>query len=311
MSTQLIIVIIFIAVVLIFVAASLYFYNLAISTHRKPFLADNDDLVDMGDQWKEDEAWFDAQPWQELTQVSYDGLKLNAYFLKTKKPTKRYAVLCHGYTSCAKWTAGIGRLFHDKMGYNILMPDDRGHGGSEGSYIGFGWHDRLDIIAWVKQLIAREGADIEIVLHGISMGGATVCMVSGEELPPQVKAIVSDCAYTTVQAEVSYQIKRMYKLPAFPLVHLTSLVCRLRAGYSFEEASAVAQVAKAKVPILFIHGGEDTFVPSFMVHELYNHCTSPNDLFLVPTAGHGAAYNVDPMGYEQKIEEFIAKHTFM
>ncbi len=309
MSSVLIFIIILLVIVFVFVGASLYFYSLAISTHKKPFLSDNDDLVDMGDQWKEDEAWFDAQPWEELTQVSYDGLKLKAYYLKAAKPTKRYAVLCHGYTSCARWTAGMGRLFCDKLGYNILMPDDRGHGNSEGSYIGFGWHDRLDIIAWVRQLIEREGADIEVVLHGISMGGATVCMVSGEVLPAQVKVIISDCGYTSVKDEVSYQIRRMYKLPIFPLVQLTSLVCRLRAGYSFEEASAVAQVAKAKVPILFIHGGEDSFVPSFMVHELYNACASSKDIFLVPTAGHGAAFNVDPDGYEKKIKEFVAKHT--
>lgn len=308
MSTVMIFIIILLVILFIFIGASLYFYNLAISTHKKPFLTDNDDLVDLGDQWKEDEAWFDAQPWEELTQISYDELKLKAYFLKAQKPTKRYAVLCHGYTSCARWTAGMGRLFRDKLGYNILMPDDRGHGSSEGGYIGFGWHDRLDIIGWIKQMIEREGNDIEFVLHGISMGGATVCMVSGEELPSQVKAIISDCGYTTVKEEVSYQIRRLYKLPVFPLVQITSLICRLRAGYSFEEASAVAQVAKAKVPILFIHGGEDSFVPSYMLHELYRACASPKDIFLVPTAGHGAAFNEDPAEYEQKIREFTEKH---
>lgn len=109
-----------------------------------------------------------------------------------------------------------------------------------------------------------------------------------EDLPPQVKAIIEDCGYTSVDAQLSYQLSRMYHLPSFPLLNTTSLVTKLKAGYSFSEASALEQIKKNKLPILFIHGAEDWFVPVSMVYELYEACPSEKELYIVEGAGHGA-----------------------
>ncbi|MDF2988637.1 MAG: alpha/beta superfamily hydrolase, partial [Eubacterium sp.] len=136
-----------------------------------------------------------------------------------------------------------------------------------------------------------------------------VLMTSGENLPSAVKAIVSDCAYTSVKAELEYQLKRMYNLPSFPLLNSTSLLSKIRAGYSFEEASALEQVKKSKTPTLFIHGDADEFVPYSMVHQLYEACSSPKDLLTVPGAGHGTAFDTDIAGYKAKVREFVEKYV--
>lgn len=120
-------------------------------------------------------------------------------------------------------------------------------------------------------------AQSKIVLHGVSMGGATVMMTSGEALPPNVKAIVEDCGYTTAKDQLAYQLKRMYRLPIFPLLHITSLLTKLRAGYFFGEASALDQLQKSKTPMLFIHGDADLFVPTEMVYELFKNYPSENN----------------------------------
>src|SRR5690625_1658138 len=107
------------------------------------------------------------------------------------------------------------KIYYD-LGFNILLPDARGHGESEGDYIGYGWHDRLDYLDWLTWLIEDKGAD-EIVVHGNSMGAALVLMLSGEDLPDEVKAIVADSGYSTVKAELAHQLKHIYNLPSFPL----------------------------------------------------------------------------------------------
>jgi fermentation-respiration switch protein FrsA (DUF1100 family) len=201
------------------------------------------------------------------------------------------------------------KYYYEDLGYNILMPDARGHGKSEGNYIGLGWHDRKDYVQWIEYVIDRVGADSQIILHGVSMGGATVLMVSGEELPDNVKAIISDCAYTSVKEELAYQLKRMYNLPPFPLLHSTSILTRVRAGYYFAEASALKQVSSSKTPILFIHGGEDSFIPVEMTLELYEKCSSEKELFIVLEAGHGVAYNIDKEGYRKRVIDFLYKHV--
>lgn len=132
-------------------------------------------------------------------------------------------------------------------------------------------------------------------------------MASGEKLPEQVKCVVADCAYTSVKDILTYQAKRLYKLPAFPLLYRVSLICKLRAGYFLGEASALNQVRKTHLPILFIHGGEDTFVPTTMLDLLYEASIGYKEKFMVPRARHGLAYAADVAGYRQRVGDFLQK----
>ncbi|GKX31625.1 alpha/beta hydrolase [Vallitalea longa] len=309
----LIILIIFVGII---IYGSNYFYNIAIARNKKTFLASNPDLKKKESDKKDTQPtpipkksvpWVEEQNYQTIEITSDDNLKLKAYYLKATEPSNKLVILAHGYTSKGKDMGFLGKFYNEDLGYNILMPDDRGHGDSEGDYIGFGWPDRKDYVKWIELMIEKLGENCEIVLHGISMGGATVMMVSGEKLPEQVKAIVEDCGYTSVFDQLSYQFSRMYHLPEFPLLHTTSLLTKVKAGYNFWEASSIKQVEKSKTPILFIHGTEDTFVPYEMVNELYESCNSEKDLFIVEGAGHGACYSTDKEGYENKVREFLRK----
>jgi fermentation-respiration switch protein FrsA (DUF1100 family) len=296
-------------------AASFYFYDFAIKRDRKEFLMNNEKLQsDSGTEGKQatdyeyDPNWMENTGYETWTLLSEDGLKLTGYYIPAAVPTAKTVILAHGYTSQGRDMAMFAKFYREELGYNVLMPDARGHGDSEGDYIGFGWPERKDYLLWIQKLIDTVGPDARIVLHGISMGGATVMMVSGEELPSQVKVIVEDCGYSSVYDELSYQLKEMFGLPAFPILDSTSLLTKIKAGYGFYEASSVEQVKKAKVPMLFIHGSADTFVPTEMVYKVYDACSSEKELLIVEGAGHGMARWVDMEGYDNKVTEFLGKH---
>ncbi|MDI4650149.1 alpha/beta hydrolase [Cohnella hashimotonis] len=287
----------------------LYLYRVAIARSSKGFLGADPSLPENeASSWHSAAAWYAGQPFELVEITSFDGLKLRAHYLPAADASHRAVVLAHGYSGQGEDMAAFAREYH-AAGYHVLMPDARGHGHSEGRYIGFGWHERKDYARWIGELVRRVGTEAQIVLHGISMGGATVLMTSGETLPPQVKCIVSDCAYSSVKDILAYQLRRMYKLPPFPLLPLTSLVCRLRAGYFFGEASVVRQVSKAQRPILFIHGASDTFVPTEMVHKLHDAAAPPDKpLLIVPGAQHGSAYTTDPEAYKEEVLAFLSRH---
>lgn len=295
----------------VLICASFYFYHTAVARGKKHFIADDPDLQidpEIGIRSDQDKQWWKNQSFYHWKMGSRDKLRLFAYYLPAKKPTKNTVILAHGYSGDAFIMSEFARLYHDKYNMNILLPDARGHGKSEGHYIGFGWHERLDCLDWIQQVLTQLGADSTVLLHGVSMGAATVMMTSGEELPSQVKAIVADCGYTSAKDELSYQLKRMYHLPAFPILTLTSGLTKLRAGYTFSEASALRQVKKANVPILFVHGEEDAFVPTDMVYQLYEACQSEKALLIVPKAGHGVAHRTDPAIYQEKLTQFIDRY---
>ncbi|WP_246098405.1 alpha/beta hydrolase [Saccharibacillus brassicae] len=290
------------------VAGSFYFYRMAVARAPKSFLAADPGLQpnpDVQTETASSRAWWAAQPFEHRTLLSGDGLKLHAYYLPAKRPSKRTAILAHGYSGDASIMSGVARFYHEDLGMNILVPDARGHGRSEGAYIGYGWPERVDYLGWIRQVIGHDGPHAQIVLHGISMGGATVMMTSGEDLPPHVKAIVEDCGYTSVRDELAHQMKRMYKLPTFPMLPATEALTRIKAGYSFTEASALNQVRRCRTPMLFIHGSDDVFVPTSMVHELYEACPSEKDLLIVQGAGHGDSFLIDKAGYTRKVTEFL------
>ena len=180
----------------------------------------------------------------------------------------------------------------------MLLPDDRAHGLSEGQFITMGVKDRLDCLDWCRYLAERFGPDCRILLHGVSMGGATVVSASGEEgLPSQVMGVVSDCGFTSVDEAFSAQIRSMYHIsPAFPL-----MVCRWfakhKAGFDFGEARPIDQVRKARVPMLFAQGVDDILVPQDMAKRLYEACPARKELLLVEHANHAESIAVDPEGY--------------
>ena len=286
-----------------------YFYNLAINpkSSKDTIFGDGDNKMEKL-KVQEDEEWLiKSSNYTDKYITSYDDLKLHAYEIINENPNDKWAIVVHGYTSEGKYVSAKAKHLYD-MGYNILVPDLRGHGMSEGEYIGMGWHDRLDIIDWVHTII-KENPNSEIVLHGTSMGAATVLMVSGEELPHNVKAIVADCGYSSAWDEFVYQLDSLFGLKPFPVMQLSNIVTKIKAGYSLKDASALEQVKKSQTPILFIHGDKDDFVPYSMMEELYNATSSEKEKVTIEGAGHDDSYLVNPKLYWSTIGEFLNKYV--
>lgn len=244
-----------------------------------------------------------AQPHEDVFIKSGDGLKLHATYFPGKQEGK--IVICfHGYTSEGmKDYIGLSGYYLER-GYSMLLVDERAHGQSEGTYIGFGCKDRWDALKWIEWVIQTCGEQVQILLHGTSMGGATVLMTSGLSLPRQVKGIISDCAFTSPKYVFTHVLHSMYHLPAFPLIPITDWINKKRAGYGMDECNAAREVRKAKVPILMIHGKADTFVPVSMCQEIYDNCASPKKLLVVPGAAHAESYYKDTENYEKALDEF-------
>ena len=248
--------------------------------------------------------WMMAQPHEDVWIRSKDGLKLHGTYFPGNGGTK--AVICfHGYTSKGLNDYGSLSYYYLDHGFRMLLIDERAHGDSEGTYIGFGTMDRLDGLEWVRWMIEKTGDDAQILLHGNSMGGATVCMMGGMDLPRQVKGIVSDCAFTSARDVFTHVLHSMYHLPAFPMIQIADRVNRKKAGYGLDDCNAAREVRKAKVPFLFIHGDEDIFVPCWMCEEIYKNCASPKTKLIVKGAGHGESYYKDTKAYEEALDVFI------
>ncbi len=243
-------------------------------------------------------------PHEDMYIMSEDGLKLHATYFPCEN-SKKVVICFHGYTSEGLNDYSTLAIFYLNHGYNLLIVDERAHGKSEGKYIGFGCLDRHDAKLWIHEMIEKLGEDCRILLHGDSMGGATVLMTTGLELPPQVKAAISDCAFTSAWDVFTAVLKNMYHMPAFPLMQIANKMVKERAGYELNECDARVEVAKAKIPVLFIHGDADTFVPCSMVQELYDACKTEKKLLIIEGAGHVESCYRDEELYQGAIESFI------
>ena len=281
-----------------------YFYNLAINPNTS-----KDTLLTIDDEdFSDDINWLEKDSnYKDKYITSFDNLKLHSYEIINENKTDKWAIVVHGYICEGKLVSSKAKHFYE-MGYNVLVPDLRGHGNSQGDYIGMGWDDRLDIIDWIDYIV-ENNPNAEIALHGTSMGSATVLMVSGEKLPENVKAIIADCGYTSAWDEFSHQLKSLFNLPSFPIMNLSNMVTMVRAGYSLKEASAINQVKKATVPILYIHGDKDDLVPYYMMDELYNATNSPKEKLTVEGAEHAKADLVNPQLYWNTIYDFLGQYV--
>ena len=245
------------------------------------------------------------------TFVVVDGIKLHATLVQAKQSTNKVAVLIHGYKNSNVMMLSYGRIYHDQLGYNLLLPDLYGHGQSEGDHINMGWLDRLDVMRWLEvadNAFKGDSSATRMVLHGVSMGAATVMAMSGEQLPPTVKCIVEDCGYTSVDDILGHQLKEEFGLPSFPLLHVASLVTKVKYGWGFTEASMLEQVRKCRLPMLFIHGDSDDFVPTAMVNDLYAAKPEPKALYMGKGSGHALTLTDHPDEYAAQLIAFCNRY---
>lgn len=251
------------------------------------------------------EHWVGMSTHEDLYITSFDGLKLHG-LLYPSSASHKFAVLIHGYRGTARHSAIYGVDFFQK-GYNVLLVESRGSGLSEGKAVTFGALEKKDVVKWCKKILEID-KDAEIVLHGESMGASTVMMASGENLPSSVKAIIADCGYTSVWDEFAYLLKKQGKR-TFPILPLGSLYSKIRFGFGFKSTSTIKALTKSKTPVLIIHGGADTFVPTTMAKLNYVAIPCAKDWFIMPKADHGKSVVVDNEVYWSKVWEFLERNA--
>lgn len=303
-------------VIIVFeLALAVYFFRFTILRKSKPMVS-KDEMGD-GNKWVGyknimDKArdWLDNKGFEDVEIQSKDGLKLHGYYISSDKPSNKLAICLHGYTSKGMNECPAFAKAYFDMGYSTLIIDNRSHGKSEGKYIGFGILDRYDLLEWIKYSINRFGNDVQIVIHGDSMGASTVLMTTGfEDLPKNVKVAVADCGFTSPEEVFSHVLKRDYHIPKFPLMNLTNILCKMFAGYGFSEYTTLDAMKTTKTPTLFVSGKKDTFVPIYMTQENFDKCSAPKKIFWVDEAGHASSFFEDNKLFLDNLKDFLSKYV--
>lgn len=253
-------------------------------------------------------VWFRQQQFKEYEMTNDRGQRLKGYLIEAETPSETFVLCSHGYRSTGKGEFKyVAKHYHDKN-INVFLVDHQAAGQSEGNMISFGYYESKDLVRWTHFLKETFGENIKIILHGVSMGCATATIASAsDDLPENVKFTVADCGYTSMNDQFN-AVLRSYKVPSFPLVPLTGLWSKAFGKFSYSEVSPLECVKKAKVPMLFIHGADDDFVPTEMVYKLYDACTTEKDLLVVDGAIHAMSYYVNGDACNEKIDSFIEKY---
>lgn len=276
----------------------------------------NSNLAQIEKRFPELKSWLDSLQTVGALRDTFvvmptTGKRAHALFVRSPRAKGRTAVLVHGYCDNATRMLPIARIYNCELGANVLLPDLYAHGQSDGDAIQMGWKDRLDVLHWISlapELFRTEADSMRLVVHGISMGAATTMCVSGEQTPQYVKCFVEDCGYTSVWDEFSNEISARFSLPDFPLMYTASWLVQVKYGWNFNEASPLKQVAKCQKPMLFIHGDDDTFVPTWMVYPLYEAKPQPKALWIAHGSKHADAYGDYKEEYTYRVLEFVKKY---
>ena len=251
------------------------------------------------------EKWSEAIQQKQVEVKANDNITLRGTEYLNQEETNKWAIILHGYRSNPSSVLTIGEHFSEK-GYNVLIPSMRACADSEGEYVGMGWLDKEDLKCWIN-LIIEENKNAEIILHGSSMGAATVLMASGDELPANVKNIIADSGYTSVWDIFASEAKARFNLPEFPVLNRFQIVANRKAKYDIKEASSLEQVKKSKTPILFIHGDKDDFVPEYMCEKLYDATNCKKEKIIIHGAGHTDGKYREPEKYYNTIFDWISR----
>ena len=259
----------------------------------EPFYADFERWMRQIDRW----------PHESMEIRSFDGLTLRGTYYECCAGAP-IELMMPGYRGTARrdLCGGVQRAF--LLGHNVLMVDQRGGGKSDGRVITFGIRERYDCLSWVKHINRRFSPTQEIILTGVSMGAATVLMATALPLPDNVVGVLADCGYSSPKAIVQKVLRQLH-LPLWPFYAWIRLGGRIFGGFDIESASPVEAMKQCRVPVVFIHGEADEYVPCDMSRENHAACTAPKVLWTVPNAGHGLAFPVSPEDYVRTMQTLL------
>lgn len=239
--------------------------------------------------------------------TSEDDLKLYATHFSPKTASHQWAILVHGYGYDQRYAWDYAEVYL-KYGYNVLTPDLRAAGTSEGLYLTMGSKESDDILIWIAKILEAD-PKARIILHGVSMGAATVIMAAGKSTSLNLMAVIADSSYTSTFNMFKMQLNKIFNLPSFPIMNFIAIVSKFKTGVSISEMAPIYHVKNIKVPILFIHGTEDKLVPYYMMQELYDTCDSPvKEILTANGIGHANAKNSNPDWYFNRVFSFLNQY---
>ncbi len=296
--------------IIVFFIIGNYFFNIALNPNvSKKYImrsVTQEDINEENTNKKIGERWIKVFAKEEEI-ISKDNIKLHGY--KIVNPIRKsnvWVILVHGYMGSSYEMSGFAKEYIN-MGYNVFLIDLRAHGKSEGKYIGMGWKDRLDLKEWINKICTDE-PECKIILYGVSRGAATVMMTTGEKLPKNVKACIEDCGYSSVYDQFKMMLESIPRFFANFILISSGCVSKIRIGYSYNEASSVKQIKKTNIPILFIHGDKDKFVPYIMLGKLYKAANYPKQRLIIENAGHVESAKINSKLYWRTVRKFINKY---
>lgn len=300
---------IFLSLLFIFAVVVLYFFILAFVKLDTGNLDDmnspaNRPLKEYHEVISEGIAFINSQDFKWVETVSFDGLKLKARYFDIK--TEKTIILFHGYRSSAMRDFSCAVKMYLNLGFNILLVDQRSHGRSEGKLITFGVKESRDVLSWIEFATEKYGAR-KIIISGMSMGATTVLLAAGYSLPENVIGIIADCGFTSPVDIIKIVAKKSFKINASFFIPILNLCCLIFGGFSLYKSNTRDTVKNTDLPILFVHGKADNFVPCEMSQTAYDNCNKNCKILLVENAGHGLSFLVDTENVKRELENFIKK----
>lgn len=245
---------------------------------------------------------------KDVYTTSEDGLKLHALWIPAEN-AKGTVLFAHGYRSTMLVDFGLAFSYYHDAGMNLLIPEQRSHGKSQGRYITFGVKESSDMKHWISFHNQQFGT-FPMLLSGISMGASTMMYLADEVLPQNVKGIIADCGFTSPKEIISKVFRSVIHLPSEPSIWAADLFARIFAKFSLSQKDTRRSLAKSRLPILMVHGTADDFVPCEMTKEAFDACTGEKQLLLVEGAGHGVSFLVDRDGYTALIQKFLGNNIY-
>lgn len=265
-------------------------------------------------KYPEMEAWRDSLQQRGLMRdtmlLAHDGTYRRCIIMEQDSAATGVTVMIHGYQDSSVRMLRYGYLHYESLHRNVILPDLWSHGLSDGENIRFGWLDSQDCAQDYLPLAHNMWPSLNIVQHGLSMGGATTMMTSGIEIPDSLRVIgfIEDCGYSNTWEQMVFQLDEQFGLPAFPILYVADWITEWRYGWSMKESSAIKQLAKSQKPMLFIHGDADDFVPTSMVYKNYEAKTQGyKELWIVPGARHAKSIHEAYDEYVTRVRNFIDK----
>lgn len=250
-----------------------------------------------------DKEWYDNLKKESVVLTSKDGLKLDGEFIENPDGNStKTMVFVHGITVSRIWSIKYIKMFYER-GWNILMYDQRRHGRSEGKFSTYGYYEKYDLDLWIQWLVKTQGDNCTIGLHGESMGAATCIQYAS--INKYVKFIIADCGFSDLKELLMRKVEEKSKL-LYPIYHITNLEARVRAKFDFNEVKPIDTVKDTEIPMMFIHGDEDGFVPWDMSVAMYKAKEKGEKaLYIAKGAAHARAIEVDKESYEEEVFKFV------